>query len=452
MIKKLWSLVIMALAVCMLSSCLKDNNDDVIFHDDTAVTGFSLGTLKRHLHTTAKDGITDSIYTITYSAKSYAFSIDQKQKLIYNPDSLPHGTDASKIMATITSKNSGVIVLAMKDKANKDSLQYYNPKDTIDFSKPMHIRVYNLQRTAFRDYEVKLNIHRQSGDEISWRSTNYADLDKVGNRRLVENNGEMYLFGVEEGKTSVFKQEQGKFTKLHSLSGPTAYENAVSMNGHLYVLDGQTIKQSADGKTWTTTGSIEAAGRLIGASGTKLYALTADALISSNDNGATWSKNALDESADSLPKENICFVCIPTKVNANTNSLIIIGTRNGKIKMWRKIEENAKDSQNQPWAYYPADPDNKHTLPPLKNLQIVSYDNALLALGGDLTTLYSSKDQGVTWITTNSYRLPEKINRQEKPFAMTADSNNNIYITLSGETTIRTARIARLAWEQNKNH
>ena len=68
MIKKLLSFVIMVSAVCLLSSCLKDNNDEVTYHEDTAVTAFKLATLKRQLTTTAKDGVTDSSYTVAFNA------------------------------------------------------------------------------------------------------------------------------------------------------------------------------------------------------------------------------------------------------------------------------------------------------------------------------------------------------------------------------------------------
>lgn len=450
MIKKLMSVVIMVSAMCLLSSCLKDNNDEITYHDDTAVTGFSLGTLKRHLHTTAKDGVTDSVYTVAYNAKDFAFSIDQTRKLIYNPDSLPQGTDASKIMASITSKNSGTIVLNLKDRSGKDSLCYYNPKDTLDFTEPMRLRVYNMRKTAYREYIVKVNIHQETGDEMTWKQGSFAELAGVAERKLVENNGTMYLFGVKEGKTVAFRQEGDRFKPLGISFGPKAYKNVVAMEGWLYVLDGKSVKRSADGLSWKETGSPTGLTQLVGASISKLYALTAGGLMSSADNGATWSTNALDDNAANLPTENICFVCIPAKTNAQTNSLMIIGTRDGETKIWRKVEENASGSQDQPWAFYSPDDYNKHTLPALTNLQVISYDNALLALGGDLSTLYSSKDQGLTWFATDSYKLPASLPRRETPFSMVCGNKNMIYITRANDAIVRTGRIARMGWAREE--
>jgi hypothetical protein len=102
--------------------------------------------------------------------------------------------------------------------------------------------------------------------------------------------------------------------------------------------------------------------------------------VSSADDGATWDGNVLDDDAANLPTGNICFVCTPIETNAETNSLLIIGTHDGQTKIWRKVEENAAGSQDQPWAFYPPDQYNKHPLPILANLQVISYDNVLLAL------------------------------------------------------------------------
>jgi hypothetical protein len=450
MIKKLLSFVIMVSAVCLLSSCLKDNDDEMTYYDDTAVTAFTLGTLTQQHHTTAKDGITDSVYTTTYNAQSFAFYIDQTKRLIYNTDSLPYGTDASKILTSITTKNGGTVILNLKDKSGSDSLAYYNTKDTLDFTQPMRLRVYNMRNIAFREYTVSVNIHQQTGDEMTWSNCNVAGLADVADRKMIENNGTMYLFGVKEGKTIGFKQNGDSYTQLSTSFGIKAYQNVVAMKGCLYILDGNSIMRSADGISWTEMKSPTNLTQLIGASSNKLYALTTNGIVSSADDGATWDGNVLDDDAANLPTGNICFVCTPIETNAETNSLLIIGTHDGQTKIWRKVEENAAGSQDQPWAFYPPDQYNKHPLPILANLQVISYDNVLLALGGDFSTFYSSKDQGLTWFATNSYELPSDLSQHETPFAMTCDSNHMIYITRANETIIRSGRIARLGWDENQ--
>lgn len=145
MIKKFLAFACMALAMFGFSSCLNSDEDEITYYDDTAVTAFSLSAANRYIHTTASDGVTDSVYKTSMTVTGYAFSIDQQQRLIYNTDSLPVGTDANHILATISSKNSGNIVLNLKDKTGQDSLAYYSSTDSIDFTNPVRLRVYNTQ-------------------------------------------------------------------------------------------------------------------------------------------------------------------------------------------------------------------------------------------------------------------------------------------------------------------
>lgn len=447
MIKKLLSFVIMVSAMCSLSSCLNDNNDEVTYYEDTAVTAFKLGTLKRQLTTTAKDGITDSSYTVAYNAGDYAFSIDQNHKLIYNPDSLPCGTDASKIIASITSKNGGLIVLNYKDKTGSDSLAYYNQQDSLDFSTPTHLRVYNMKNTAYREYTVKVNVHQQMGDEMPWNGSSQDLLSAVGMRKIVENNGQMFLFGTSHGQTVGFGQNEGTFVQLNGKFSADAYQNLVAMNGYLYMIDNGNVVRSSDGNTWNTVGAAHGITRLVGASGNNIYALTATGIVSSADNGATWLPNDLDDDLANLPTENINFLCVPSRINTQTNNLILIGTRNGQTLIWRKVEENAANSQNQPWAFYSPDGYNKHTLPALSNLQVIAYDDALLALGTGRKAFYVSKDEGLTWLESDAYTIPDNFAATATPFAMACNSKNMIYISLSGDTNVWTGRIARLGWK-----
>ena len=43
-------------AVSMLTSCLGDDDSNIDYYNDTAITAFSLGTLNQYLHTTSSTG------------------------------------------------------------------------------------------------------------------------------------------------------------------------------------------------------------------------------------------------------------------------------------------------------------------------------------------------------------------------------------------------------------
>ncbi|MBM6993971.1 MAG: hypothetical protein I3J02_12045 [Prevotella sp.] len=450
MIKKLLSSVIVVSAMFTFTSCLNSSDDSVTYYEDTAVTAFSLGTLNQYLHTTASDGVSDSTYVVSYSASTYAFYIDQIQKVIYNPDSLPQGTDASKVICSITSKNSGTVVLVLKDQSGSDSLAYYSSTDSIDFSEPLRVRVYNLNGTGYREYVAHVNVHQQSGDEINWVSTSYSALADVSDRKIIYNGTQQYLFGVKGGQTVVYRLNGSAYEQMAQTFEADAYKSVVTMGGYLYVLNNDSVMRSADGQTWEQTGVQAGMTQLFGASASKLYALTSDGIMSSADSGATWTAESLDDDAANLPTDNINFVCMPSKTNEQTYTLILVGLRDGQAKVWRKVEENATGSQSQTWSYYPEDEYNSYALPALANLQVIGYDDGLLAIGGDFSTFYESKDQGITWLTNDDMTLTDSFGKTASPFTMVSDSSNIIYLSKSGSNAVWSGRLARMGWSTNQ--
>ena len=94
----------------LVTSCLKDdNNSEVQYYNDTAIVTFKLATVNRYVHTTSSTGA-DSVYKKTLS-DPVVFTIDQAQHKIYNTDSLQSDVDLNHILATVSSKNSGTVVV-----------------------------------------------------------------------------------------------------------------------------------------------------------------------------------------------------------------------------------------------------------------------------------------------------------------------------------------------------
>ena len=159
---------LLVLSVLTLSSCLSGDDEEQVYYNDTALTAFKLGSLSRTMHTTSSTG-EDSTYTTTVAGSAYAFTIDQQQGLVYNVDSLPLGTNVSKVVFTATTKNSGSLVLKLRTKDGlRDSLTVYSGTDSIDFTEPLECRVYNQTGTAYRKYMVDVRVHQQNGDDFHW--------------------------------------------------------------------------------------------------------------------------------------------------------------------------------------------------------------------------------------------------------------------------------------------
>ena len=451
MIKKFLAFACMALAMFAFSSCLNSDEDEITYYDDTAVTAFSLSAANRYIHTTASDGVTDSVYKTSLTVSGYAFSIDQQQRKIYNPDSLPVGTDVAHVLATISSKNGGSIVLNLKNKAGNDSLAYYSSSDSIDFTNPVRVRVYNTRGLAYREYTVQVNVHRQEGDVFKWNSTEASALQTVTGRRMVVNGDGLYLFGLKGDATVGFVYSNQTWKQLSRRSfGADAYKNVAVQQGSIFVLDGNALLRSSDGEQWQRVSTLTGVKQLLGATPARLYALTDNGISYSSDQGATWTADALDDAVGNLPETDLNFVCSAAVTNDSTYNLLLIGNRNDKTVTWAKVEENGSGAQSQPWYLFTDDEYNLKTLPYLSNLQVVNCEGKLLAVGGDLKTVYSSLDQGLTWSAEATYTLPTALVGAAVPAAMTVGQKGMIYLTTSASPAVYYGRLTRYGWAENE--
>lgn len=410
--KKLFShVVIIVAAMLSLTSCLSDNNDtDMTYYTDTAITSFSLGTLNLVNHTKAKDGVTDSTYTTTFSASDYKFEIDQLAQTISNSDSLPKGTDVKHVLTTINTANSGTLLLVLKSKDDKDSLAYYSSTDSLDFTNPVRIRVYNMMLSAYREYTVKVNAHNESENEFAWNATpinNYAGLE---NRQFVSFDDKLFLIGLHEGTNNVF-----------------------GFNG--------TSWDKADK-------SIAKDDNVIGTSKKYRYGIIDGKLMRAAIDGGNWTEETLDDDASLLPNEDVNFIAAPMVNDPSVYNLLIIGNRDGKTVSWSKVEDDGDKSQT--WMYYNEDEYQKKNLPHLDNVKAVLYGDSIIATGGDFSNVYTSPDWGLTWTKSTLFKLPSDFGSTPARFDMAVDKDNKLYISRDGASTVWTGRLSQLGWKDEQ--
>ena len=74
-------LPIIAILASFLGSCSDEIN--YTLSNEAIITGFTLGQVKRTMHTTGSDGA-DSTYTTNYSGSYFPMTIDQLNNKIYN--------------------------------------------------------------------------------------------------------------------------------------------------------------------------------------------------------------------------------------------------------------------------------------------------------------------------------------------------------------------------------
>ena len=354
----------MLVCALLVTSCLKSNDVDTSqYNSDTAIISFSLTTVNRYVHTTSSKGV-DSVYKVTTSDPA-VFTIDQAQRKIYNTDSLASDCDLNHVLASISTKNSGVVVLNY----GGDSLLYYSSTDSIDFEKLIDLRVYAQDGSGYRSYNVSVNVHKTETGKLIWEQKSVADL-------------------------------------------PIDSKKAI----------------------WEQTAATAGMKQFIGYGTTEGYAFGNDGMLMvSRDNGETWTADSLDEDAAWLPKDNFAFASWPFAANDSTDYQLMIGTSDMHSKacvVWRKIAEYSKRSLPSKWVLIPVDDSNLYYLPKMDNLNLVRFNNQILAIGTD-NKIYISRDQGITWKTSSKYTLPNELGTNN----LSATTDENGYLWLVGKDT-----------------
>ena len=355
---------------------------------------------------------------------SVYFSIDLEHGVVFNADSLPKGTNITKLVPKISYPSSvTAAVIEMKGGTHREdgTVNYYaNKMDTIDFTGDVTLTLSagdNISKT----YSLKVNVHQEDPDTLFWEHTAMTPFpSRMQNPRMqktVAFNGGSYSLIEEADGSFTAATSSDLFAASWSKSEltlpfiPDIRTLSSSADGKLYLLgSGGELMESADGSSWTQQDSGWS--QIIGAYG--------DAMLGVKSNGnirnmVCFPAGYVDEvelpsdfpaSGYSAPVEySTRWAALPTIVIfGNGGSWAFDGTA------WADIAD-------QP-------------LPALDGLAVTPYYsflnnssngllkefNALLAFGGRLpdgtvnNTVYISYNQGINWAKAPAYmQLPEDI-------------------------------------------
>jgi len=357
------TLCTMLVCAMLVTSCLKDaDNSNTQYYSDTAIATFKLATVNRYVHTTSSTGA-DSVYKSTLS-DPVVFTIDHEQRTIYNTDSLPSDVDINHVLATITSKNNGTVVVNYPSAAGEDSLLYYNSTDSIDFENLRDLRVYAQDGSGYRSYKVTVNVHKAQTNRMIWEQKSIADVP--------------------------IDTKEGMWEQKAINAGMKAFIGYGTTEAYAYSNDNQ--------------------------------------LMVTRDNGETWAVDDLDESAEWLPTEVFAYTSWPFEANDSTDYQLLVGVNNNNSTacvVWRKIAEYSSHSMPSKWVMIPTVDHGNYYLPKMENLSLVRFNGAVLAIGTD-NKIYVSRDQGITWKTSSKYTLPDKLGTND--LTATTDEDGYLWL------------------------
>ena len=197
--KKILLFIVGIFAISLVfTSCLNNDDSTTTYSSDAAITAFSIGTIETTLTTRTYDDSDDSTYTVTLTGSKYNFVIDQKNNIIYNPDSLPYRTNVSKVVTTVT--NGGYSLTYRKNEADT----VWSSTDSINFTKPVAFKSW-AQNGSSRQYTIKINVHQYNPDSLVWNSitSNFKGENITGKQKAVLFKNNIFVYAESNNQVVV---------------------------------------------------------------------------------------------------------------------------------------------------------------------------------------------------------------------------------------------------------
>lgn len=461
---KFCSLCALLVAALGFTSCLSSDDEEVTLYSDTAITSFYISTAKIYSTTTSSTGGDSTYYTTNSSMSDYPFYINQLSGEIYNTDSLPSGTDLTKLLCSYGSKNSGLVYI---ENLAGDSLKYLSTTDSTDFSAPRYLRVYATDGSGYRRYTVTVNKHKEEANTFAWNAVATNDNFKTATGlKAVDLLGSPLVFCSDGSSTTVYSSAQtdgATWNAVYSGLGSEAYKNVASVGDVVYVLDNGTLMKTTDGTNYTTINSTNTPSRLLGASMTQMFGLSADGtLMVSTDNGQTWQADDVDSGKELLPTSDITLCTTAYSGVDNADYVVLAGNRELTVDsasrnavVWTKIVERDDNSETNSWNYIETDSVQQYALPRLADLNVFAYGDRLIAYGGAgmgkctkaaYSAFYDSRDGGITWKHNATYDLPSTFDTTTTTTSAVVDSNNRIWIVCAGSGQVWRGKLNSIDW------
>ena len=409
------------------------------------------------IHTTytiKKSDGSDSTAIKTVVGYNYPFAVDQEKNIAYNVDSLPVGTDITRVSTNISCDGIAYIYV--------DSLGDFKSQvstDSLDFTNPVRLLIMSTDKSYSREYQIRLNVHTIDPNQLYWNKLSATPDATSAELRLMAANGTLYLFGHDaEGNLSLATaaQTDASVWTTHITTAPASLNlNSITLfNGKYYALAEGRLYKSTDGATWENLSCEKKLVALFAASDKDnvMWAATADSLATTADPATGFT--TVQPLSERFPLNNLSWTVAPLRTNMNINRYILIGDapqQPQQPKLWGKLSNEKK------WVeYHPSSYQNKRC-PQLKSLTIIPYDSKLYAIGGSgtvegkeveaLSTIFISRDNGLTWEAAKEGgpSLPEELSGTEVPFSATVDRNGNIWLVTGGSNgTVWRGRMNKL--------
>ena len=419
-----------------LAACMSDTDNESDLSSNCYISAFTLGTMRRVVHTTTSIG-NDSTFYITFSGTYYPLTVDQRACTITNAEPLPYGTMLGNALAAVTATGS---IIYAPENGLTDSTMWttYSSSDSINFAEPLLFRVYAYDGSGYRQYRVWLNVRTSEKNTYTW--------EEAGTLGTMTDRTQACLL-MKDGLPTVLSTDNDGHLYATTANGEETPCDAVADNALPSTCcryDGRYWLSTADGcllcsddaihwQTMTQADNTQVC--LLTASDRTLHALLTESgdtnsttkhLAFSTD-GQTWTLQEKETFDFGNPITALSY----TQTNGNRRVLVAAVPQTATeedtpLNVWSLLEDS-----DEPWMRF-SGYSNGHELPHLQPLAIIRYNNKLLALGGQsidgtvsaLSTVFVSQDNGITWWTSDDLTLPTALAGTSGVIAATSDDEH----------------------------
>lgn len=251
-------MIVTLCGLVLLSACKKSNeesNDEVISYTSSSLTSTLISTFTLQANDSALHSL-DSVF----------FTIDQDRALIYNADSLPVGTNITRmIIKPVTSSSYSTVKVSITGAQTMPDTTYTvtgTTKDSVDFTGIVTLKVTSGDGEHTRDYTVKLNVHKTKPDSLYWdamaRRTLPNTTEQVQDVKAVKMNQSYYILTLDGGTYHIAKAESMRQSSWENISPQFGFtpriESFTATTEALYILDTDgNLYTSTDGNQWNAT-------------------------------------------------------------------------------------------------------------------------------------------------------------------------------------------------------
>ncbi|MGL5979761.1 MAG: DUF6242 domain-containing protein [Phocaeicola sp.] len=464
---KFLTVVTLLVTTLLASSCLGSDSYNSDYSSDASIVAFSInGKIVTSYPGTTASGA-DTTYTVTVLGSDYPFAVDQLQRQIYPVDSLPVGTDVSRVVVSITGDTS---YLLMEREGRPDTL--WVTTDSLNFEKPIRFKVVSNSGKTGNPYTVKMNVHQQDPDSMVWVSMDSKiENENFTKQKAVAFNDRIYLFADDAGQVQVTSTS---ITDGIDWTGPRPvdleelvdYASVTVWNGKLYLLAGNKLYSSENALGWTEVAGAPELRMLIANitsdATEKLVGINLEnhfAEADKSDESFNWT-DTQKKVSDRFPKKNLSYASYPLASNPAIDRMVVMGdneiTTDSIASVWSKLTSEDSWVETTPIA-------GKTYCPRMENIAMIHYNKQLYAFGGSakradttfvaMGQFFVSANHGVNWESVDSKaRFPKEFSELYTNaggnYSYVVDKNNYLWILFANSKTVWRGKINKLGFGQ----